>query len=126
MKGVLKMKYKILYLLIPLTPIEFIGMYIDYSYNSLLGYIPYFLISAIISLYIFKNKFKKSIFILVNRIIGIIISFGSVNFFMNVYHSSDYFNPFSTSGFSLFLGLISFITIAIIYLLIYGISSKNN
>lgn len=120
------MKYKILYLLVPLIPIEFIGIYIDYSYNSLLGYIPYFIVSAIISLYIFKNKLKKSIFVLTNRIIGIIISFGSVHIFMNIYHSSDYFNPFSTSGFSIFLGLISFITIAIIYLVIYGISPKNN
>ena len=122
----MKMKFKLLYLLTPLIPIEFIAIYIDYTYNSLLGYIPYLAISAIISLYIFKNKLKKSVLVLVNRIIGIIISFGSVHIFMNVYHSSYYFNPFSTSGFSMFLGLISFITIAIIYLVIYGISSKNN
>lgn len=126
MKGVMKMKFKLLYLLTPFIPIEFIAIYIDYAYNSLLGYIPYLVVSAIISLYIFKKKFKKSVSILVNRVIGIIISFGSVHTFMNVYHSSDYFTPFSTSGFSIFLGLISFITIGIIYLVIYGISSKNN
>ncbi|UEX90237.1 hypothetical protein [Staphylococcus ratti] len=53
------MKYKYLCVLLALMPIEFIGAYVNYTSSSLLGYIPYLIISTLISLHIFKNTIKK-------------------------------------------------------------------
>lgn len=107
-------------------PIEFIGAYVNYTSSSLLGYIPYLIISTLISLYIFKNTLKKSVFILISRIFGVIVSLGITQMFLNNYNASNYFKPFSTNEFMMFLGIINFVIIAIIYLVIYGFSSKNN
>ncbi|MGV3243174.1 hypothetical protein [Staphylococcus sp. 11261D007BR] len=119
------MKYTYLYLLMPLLPIEFIAAYVDYTTGSLLGYLPYCIVSLFISLYIFKNQLKRSKWILINRIMGFIISLAIASFVMHTYDSSYYFKPFTTNEFMIFLGIINFVIIAVIYLIIYVFSSKN-
>ncbi|PNZ81515.1 hypothetical protein CD132_06455, partial [Staphylococcus microti] len=80
------MKFRAIYLLIVLLPIEFIGMYIDYTFRSLLGYIPYVFISIVVSLILFKYKFKSSYLILVTRVIGILLSLMCAHLFMDIYN----------------------------------------
>lgn len=112
-------------MILSLIPIEFIGLYTDYHIQSLIGYIPFLIVLIITSYSIFKISLKNSLIILISRMIGVVISWISVHLFMNIYNSSGYFKPFSTDGFSIFLGIISFITILIMYLVIYSFSSKN-
>lgn len=121
----MNVNFKVISIIISLIPIEFIALYIDYQINSMIGYIPYLVVLILVSFTIFKIGLKSSLFILISRLIGIAISWISVCLYMDIYLSSDYFKPFTTSGFSILLGFMSYITIAIIYSIIYGISSKN-
>ncbi|MEJ7542275.1 hypothetical protein [Staphylococcus intermedius] len=119
------MKSKISYVLIPLAPVEFIAMYIDYHLHSLLGYTPYIIISVLISYPIFKNGLKNSYTLVISRVIGMLISFLCVHLFINTYHSASYFKPFTADFYSILLGIISFIVVALCYFVMWGFSSKN-
>ncbi|WP_086428749.1 hypothetical protein [Staphylococcus cornubiensis] len=119
------MKSKILYALISLAPVEFIALYIDYHLHSWLGYIPYIIISILISYPIFKHSLKNSYMLVISRAIGMLISFLCVHLFINTYHSASYFKPFTADFYSILLGIISFIVVALSYFFMWGCSSKN-
>ncbi|PCF54410.1 hypothetical protein B4W72_09140 [Staphylococcus delphini] len=120
------MKLKLLYLCIPLVPIEFIALYTDYHWHSLLGFIPYIMISILISYYIFKHGLKEKYGWIISRITGIVISFICAYLFINTYYSANYFKPLTADLYAVLLGLISFIVIAITYFVMWGCSSKNH
>ncbi|HHU6751470.1 TPA: hypothetical protein ACUI23_002191 [Staphylococcus pseudintermedius] len=119
------MKLKFLYPFLPLIPIEFIALYTDYHFYSLLGYTPYIIISILISYHIFKHGLKNNDGWVISRIAGILISFICVHQFIDTSHSAHYFKPLTADLYAILLGLSSFIVIAITYFVMWGCSSKN-
>lgn len=120
------MKYlkSIIPYILAILPIEYIALSMDYYTGQISGYIIFTIISIGIGIYIFL--FKKIIYILLAKVLGMLLSWSSTNLFINIYNSGSYFKPFNASSFSILLSIISLIILSLTFLLIYFSSSKRD